>query len=79
MSCLSIGERPQPEEHLVSSVAVRAVLVGDFEGFESDGRDQLQPHGSREQTHEVTVVDDLGGSAFVSQEVRHIGHIHVGF
>jgi hypothetical protein len=37
MSGPFVGNRSQPEVHLVSSVAVRAVLEGDNEGFEAGG------------------------------------------
>ncbi|WP_157367347.1 hypothetical protein [Aminiphilus circumscriptus] len=78
MSGFSVSDGPQPEEHLVSGIAVRAVLKGDREGFEAGGSNQLQPYGSQEQTHHVTVVDNFDGSAFVSQEARHVGHVYVG-
>ena len=66
MSCPFFGDGPQPEKYLASSVAIRAVLERDREVIEAGGRDPLQPHGSREQAHQLTDVDNLNGSIRVS-------------
>jgi len=58
-----------------SVLAIRAVGERDGERLKSGGGNQFQPHGSREQTHHVVVMDDLDGAAPVAQQVRHIGHV----
>lgn len=60
-------ESPQPEEHVMPALAVRAVREGDRERLETGGGDELPPHGSRKEPHPVSVVDDLDGAVLVSQ------------